>query len=84
MSLAPIRGDRLLGPGQYQGTSEAWGERTFSAGCNRYQRNGEPFGIVEQIRQFHGFSGPGKREDDILIRDHTQVAMTGFGRVNKI
>ena len=45
--------------------------------------NAETGEVRNQQQDFRGFSGIGNRQQDVVARDHADVAMTGFGRMNE-
>ena len=58
-------------------------QRRLRIAGERNQRNAQAFQQWQQQRDFAGFTGIGKRYDEVLRGDHAEVTVAGFARMHE-
>jgi hypothetical protein len=73
----------FFGHADIQHRSCGLAERRLRAARHRDQRNAEPLDDRQDRQQLGGLAGIGDRDHDVVVRQHADVAMAGFGRVQE-
>ena len=83
-----VVGARLCGQasracGSASTTSAALAERAVGVGGDGDQPDAEAARIVDQVLELGGLARPGQRHDDVVGRDHAEVAVARFARMHE-
>ncbi len=78
----PVRAG-LFGARQQQHDVGLLAERRLGARRDRDQRHGEAARIGDQRLQFHRLARPRQRQDEVIARDHAEIAVRGFARMHE-